>query len=94
MKRLGFLPEVEDEIQSVRYLEMVALTVQVDEKLAERAKRAAERRKITVDVMVGQYFAQLPNDDRDLPPLSRSLRTLSQFLIDLNSQSNHFQIPH
>ena len=43
---------------------MVALTVQVDEKLAERAKRAAERQKITVDAMVGQYFAQLPNDDR------------------------------
>jgi len=43
---------------------MVALTLQVDEKLADRAKRAAERRNITVDAMVGQYFAQLPNDDR------------------------------
>ena len=43
---------------------MVVLTVQVDEKLAERAKRVAELRKITVDAMVGQYFAQLPNDDR------------------------------
>lgn len=43
---------------------MVALTVQVDEKLAERAKRTAERRHITVDAMVGQYFAQLPSDDR------------------------------
>lgn len=42
---------------------MVALTLQVDEKLADRAKRAAERRNITVDAMVGQYFAQLPNED-------------------------------
>jgi len=42
---------------------MVALTLQVDEKLAERAIRAAERRNTTVDAMVGQYFAQLPNED-------------------------------
>ncbi len=41
---------------------MVPLTLQVEEKLAERAKRVAERQNITVDTMVGQYFAQLPDD--------------------------------
>lgn len=42
---------------------MVSLTLQVDEKLAERAKRAAEARNTTIDALVGQYFAQLPNED-------------------------------
>lgn len=41
---------------------MVALSLQVDEKLAERAKRAAERQNITLDAMVEQYFAQLPDE--------------------------------
>ena len=41
---------------------MVSVTLYVDEKLVERAKRAAERQNITVDAMVGQYFAQLPDD--------------------------------
>lgn len=41
---------------------MIPLVLQVDEKLAERAKRVAERQNITVDYMVEQYFAQLPDD--------------------------------
>ena len=62
---------------------MVQLTLQVDEKLAERAKRVAERQNITVDAMVGQYFAQLPDDFVDgtssaADQLIETLRRLSR----------------
>jgi hypothetical protein len=41
---------------------MISIVLQVDEKLAERAKRVAEQQNVTVDVLVEQYFAQLPDD--------------------------------
>ena len=40
---------------------MVEMTLQLDEELAERAKRIAARRHTTVDAIVGQCLAQLPD---------------------------------
>ena len=41
---------------------MVEVTLQLDEGLAERAKRIAARRHTTVDAIVTQCLAQLPDD--------------------------------
>ncbi|HUG53185.1 MAG TPA: DUF6364 family protein [Vicinamibacteria bacterium] len=56
---------------------MSKLTLSVDEKVVERAKRYASRRRTSVSRLVEVYLDALsrPVDgDQDLPPVTRRLR--------------------
>ena len=58
---------------------MVEVTLQLDEELAERAKRIAARRHTTVDAIVGQCLAQLPDDGvRRAAATNQLIETLRQ----------------
>jgi hypothetical protein len=57
---------------------MAKLTLSVDKRIIERAKRYASRRRTSVSQLVESYLDLLargrPLQDEDLPPVTRRLR--------------------
>lgn len=69
------------------------LTLRIDERLIERAKRQAQARGVSVSALVADYFAALNGDagQADLPPIVRRLRgALRHADIDRAAQREHW----
>ncbi len=75
------------------------LTLRIDDRLIERAKRHARAKGRSVSQMVSDYFSLLGADpaslDESLPPVVRSLRgSLAGRRIDESDYTRHLEKKH
>ena len=74
------------------------LTLRLEQELIERAKKIAQRRGKSISRMVADYFQTLESvetDDRELAPLTRSLRgILREAHVDEEDYRRHLEEKH